>query len=388
MVLSELISSVFADKFGRDCELLVRASGRINIIGEHTDYNEGFVLPAAIDKYIYFAAAKNGTNRCRLWANDIQLQDEIDLREIKPGKQLWANYLFGIIQQMQERGARLAGIDVAFGGNLPIGSGMSSSAAMEVGFATTLQHLFGIEIDPVDIALLAQRSSHRFIGVPCGIMDQFASIMGRKDQVIRLDCRSLHYDYIPFELGDYQVVMINSKVSHSLASTEYGTRVRECQAGVQQMQTIYPEVRSLRDISLDQLESHRTEFPKLIYQRCHYVVAENDRLQRACVALQRGDIAQLGALLNQTHQGLRDEYEVSAPEIDFLVEFAQQFPGVVGSRIMGGGFGGCSINLVKKDQAAAFIDAVLRAYQQQFNILGESYQVAAVDGTRPISVSV
>jgi galactokinase len=219
-------------------------------------------------------------------------------------------------------------------------------------------------------------------------MDQFASVMGKKDRVIRLDCRTLEYDYIPFYLEDYQVVMINSKVSHSLASSEYGTRVKECQEGVGLLQQFYPDVKSLRDVSLEQLESHRQQMDAVIFKRCHYVVAENDRLLRACEALKAGDIAQLGQLLNETHDGLRNEYEVSAPEVDFLVEFAQKFPGVAGSRIMGGGFGGCSINLVKKDQVAAFKEAVLKAYQHKFSILGEAYEVAAVDGTRPAAVSV
>lgn len=388
MNLPEKISQVFTRKFGRDCDLLIRSSGRINIIGEHTDYNDGFVLPAAIDKYIYFAVGKNNTGKCRFWANDIEEEAELDLRDIKAGDKLWANYLYGILDQFQHLGAKLEGIDVAFGGNLPIGSGMSSSAAMEVGFATALKYLFGIEIQKQDIAKLAQRSSHQFIGVPCGIMDQFASIMGKKDRVIRLDCRSLEFDYIPFYLEDYQVVMINSKVSHSLASSEYGTRVKECQTGVEILQKIYPEVHSLRDVSLKQLASHRSEMPELIYKRCHYVVSENDRLLRACDALRKGDIDQLGKLLNETHDGLRYEYEVSAPEVDFLVEFAQQYPGVSGSRIMGGGFGGCSINLVKKERVAAFKKAVLEAYQKAFNILGEAYEVAAVDGTRPAAVSV
>lgn len=388
MILSEKISETFSKKFGRNCELVIRASGRINIIGEHTDYNDGFVLPAAVDKYIYFAVAKNNTRTCRFWANDIDEAGEIELDHIQAGDQLWANYLFGILDQFQKLGVKLAGVDVAFGGNLPIGSGMSSSAAMEVGFATALQHLFGVSIEKPEIARLAQRSSHQFVGVPCGIMDQFASMMGKKDRVIRLDCRSLEYDYIPFYLGDYKVVMINSKVSHSLASSEYGTRVKECRTGVTILQAYYPEIKSLRDVSLEQLEKHRTELPEVIFNRCHYVVAENNRLHLACDALRAGNIERLGQLLNETHHGLRYEYEVSAPEVDFLVDFAQAFSGVAGSRIMGGGFGGCSINLVKEDRIAYFIDAILKAYRDQYNIDGEAYVVAAVDGTRPETIPV
>jgi galactokinase len=388
MTLEEYISDKFIEKFGRDSDLVVRASGRINIIGEHTDYNEGFVLPAAIDRYIYFAAAKNGTNTCRFWADDIEEFAELELNDIKAVDQLWANYLFGILQQFQKLGVALEGFDVAFGGNLPIGSGMSSSAAMEVGIASVVKALFDVEIGKEEIALLAQRSSHQFIGVPCGIMDQFASIMGQKNRVIRLDCRTLKHDYIPFHPGDYRVVMINSKVSHSLASSEYGTRVKECQAGVEKMRQFYPEVRSLRDVSLEQLEQHREDLPEVVYKRCHYVVAENDRLLLACDALEAGDITLLGSLLNQTHQGLRDEYEVSAAEVDFLVDFAQQYTGVAGSRIMGGGFGGCSINLVHKEQVDSFIKDVIGAYREAFGIEAEAYKVAVVDGTRPVSPGV
>lgn len=388
MTLPERITTTFLSRYGRENDLLIRSSGRINIIGEHTDYNDGFVLPAAIDKYIYFAVARNGTRQCRFWANDIQQADEVDLDNLRASEQLWANYLFGILDQYQKRGETLEGVDVVFGGNLPIGSGMSSSAAMEVGFATALKHLFDISIEKTEIAELAQRSSHQFIGVPCGIMDQFASVMGKKDRVIRLDCRSLNFDYIPFLLGEYKVVMINSKVSHSLASSEYGTRVKECRAGVELLRGHYPEIGSLREVSLEQLRRHQSEMPPVIFKRCHYVVAENDRLHRACDALKAGDIEGLGQLLNETHDGLRYEYEVSAPEVDFLVEFAQAFPGVAGSRIMGGGFGGCSINLVKKDQIPAFTETILKAYLSEFNISGEAYEVAAVDGTRPETVSV
>ncbi|MEZ4992110.1 MAG: hypothetical protein R2824_16930 [Saprospiraceae bacterium] len=219
-------------------------------------------------------------------------------------------------------------------------------------------------------------------------MDQFASIMGQKDQVIRLDCRTLSHDYIPFHLGDYRVVMINSKVSHSLASSEYGTRVKECRAGVDILRQYYPGIVSLRDVSLQQLEQHRADLPDVVYKRCHYVVAENDRLLRACDALEEEDIELLGTLLNQTHEGLRDEYEVSAPELDFLVDFAQTYGGVAGSRIMGGGFGGCSINLVRKDRVDAFIADIIDAYRNAFNVEGEAYKVAAVDGTRPVSPGV
>lgn len=384
MTTAEQVRTFFAETFGRPPEVVIRASGRINIIGEHTDYNDGFVLPGAIDKYIFFAVALNDTGQCRLHALDVDESETADLDNLVNSPKLWANYLLGIVEQFQGRGISVPGIDCAFGGNLPIGSGMSSSAALETGFATALQELLGTKFSKPEIAKLAQQSSHEFVGVPCGIMDQFASIMGQQNQVIRLDCRSLEHEYIPFELPDYRIVMVNSKVSHSLADSAYSTRVQECREGVSLLQRHYPQVSSLRDVTLEQLTDRRSDFPEVIYRRCHYVVSENERLHQACIALRAGRIDILGQLLNETHAGLRDEYEVSAPEVNFLVDFAQQYEGVAGARIMGGGFGGCSINLVREDRADAFAADILAAYSEDQGIEGETYFVSVVDGTGPM----
>ena len=377
--LSDIVD-LYEERFDTQ-PLLVRACGRINIIGEHTDYNDGFVLPAAVDKYIYFAIGENGTEDCHLYAADIRQSHSFNIKKIEPGEKLWANYLMGIMQQLQNRGVLLEGVDCVFGGNLPIGSGLSSSAALECGFAAGLNTLFQMEIGLVELAQLAQRSSHQFVGIPCGIMDQFASLLGRGGQAIKLDCRSLEYEYIPLELGDYELVLINTKVHHELASSEYPVRVRECGEGVAILQQFYPEVASLRDATMEMLAAHRAEFPEVIYKRCAYVIQENGRLEEATISLKNGNMQRLGELLYATHDGLRDEYEVSCPELDFLVDFARKFDGVVGARLMGGGFGGCTLNLVSKEAKEKFLREVTKAYFRQFGIHSEYYFVRPVDGT-------
>ena len=361
--------------------ILVRACGRINIIGEHTDYNEGFVLPAAVDKYIFFALAENGTSEFHFYAANIKDSFNFHLRDLAPGEKVWANHLMGVLQQFQKDGVALEGIDCVFGGNLPIGSGMSSSAALECGFALGVSNLFNLDYSRKDLALLAQRASHEFVGVPCGIMDQFASLMGRDGQAIRLDCRSLNHEYIPLDLEDCELVLVNSRVSHDLGASEYPRRVAECKAGVAILQQHYPAISSLRDVTLDMLKLHRAELEDSVYRRCIYVVKENARLQEACRCLWNGGLERLGTLLLATHEGLRDEYEVSCPEIDYLVEFASEYPGVLGARMMGGGFGGCTLNLIRKEAKEKFLKDISKAYFQQFGLQSEYYFVRPVDGT-------
>lgn len=361
--------------------LLVRSCGRINIIGEHTDYNDGFVLPAAVDKYVYFAIGENGTTESHLYAADIKQSHSFGINKIEPCGKLWANYLMGIMQQLQERGVPLEGVDCVFGGNLPIGSGLSSSAALECGFALGLKTLFQVEASLVELAQLAQRSSHQFVGIPCGIMDQFASLLGRAGQAIKLDCRSLQYEYIPLELGECELVLINTKVHHELASSEYPVRVKECREGVEAIRQYHPEVKSLRDVSLAMLEEYRAALPEVTYRRCAYVIRENGRLEEAAICLAEGRMERLGELLLLTHEGLRDDYEVSSPELDFLVAFAKGFDGVLGARLMGGGFGGCTINLVRKEAKEKFLREATKAYFRQFGIHSEYYFVRPVDGT-------
>lgn len=378
----ESIKFLFEQRFDRTATYEIRACGRINIIGEHTDYNMGYVLPAAIDKFIFFAGAPNGLDHCRVYAADIDEYDTIPLiGAFQKSSKLWINYLTGILDQYRQQGVDLAGLDVVFGGNLPLGSGMSSSAALETGFATLVKTAFEVEIEKPEIARLAQRSSHQFVGVPCGIMDQFASLMGREKQLVLLDCRSLEYEYIPCDLGKYEIVLINSKVSHDLSESAYEARVEECAQGVKLLQEFYPGILSLRDVSKEQVLKHEQALGPLVFKRCLYVTSENERLQEVCQALRAGQVEKVGPLLFETHLGLRDLYEVSCKEVDFLVAFAEQHPAVIGSRIMGGGFGGCSINLVDRSRSEEFISAIKAAYLKLYATEAEAYQVDIVDGT-------
>ena len=376
----EDISSLFEEKF-YEPPLLIQACGRINIIGEHTDYNEGFVLPASINRYIYFAIGENGTNECHFYAADIGEEYHFSLSDIKKSEKAWANYLMGILQQLQKEDIPLEGLDVVFGGNLPVGAGMSSSAALEAGFALGVCSMFNLQKSRRELAQLALRSSHEFVGVPCGIMDQFASLLGRREQAIKLDCRSLHYEYIPLNLGDYELLLVNSGVSHELANSAYKDRVEECETGVRSVQTVYPEVESLRDVTLDQLEACKSAMSETIYRRCHYVLEENERLHQAVDAMRGGDMTTLGALMLRTHEGLSKEYEVSCREVDFLVELAKEQPGVAGARMMGGGFGGCTINLLRKDAKKEFLKKIKREYYRAFSIKAEHYELEVVNGT-------
>lgn len=379
------VKQSFENQFNKQPTLMVRACGRINLIGEHTDYNEGFVLPASVDKYIFYAIAENHTEQCNFYAVDIQETATISLHHLVKSGQLWLDYLQGIIQQFQKAGKTVRGVDVVFGGNLPIGSGISSSAALECGFGWALNQLFAAGYSKSEIAEVAHHSSNEFIGVPTGIMDQFASVMGKANHFILLDCRSLEYRYIPANLQNYQIVLLDSKVKHELGSSEYPVRVAECKAGVEYLQHFDANIKSLRDVTLPFLESHRAGLDDKIYRRCKYVVTENARVLIACEYLEQGDIKKLGQLMFETHAGLRDDYEVSCNEIDFLVDFATAYEGVAGARIMGGGFGGCTINLVKKNQVNDFIEKAKIAYTQRFDIQLEILLVEISEGTDVIS---
>lgn len=379
------IKAAFCERFPTQ-PLMVKACGRINIIGEHTDYNNGFVLPASIDRHLYFALAENGSDECHFHALDVGQEHHCSLSELKRSDNGWANYLMGILDQLQQEGIPLEGVDVVFGGNLPIGAGMSSSAALEAGFALGLSKLFGLNKARTELAQLARRSSNTFVGVPAGIMDQFASLLGRRNQAIKLDCRSLEFEYIPLDLGEYELLLIDTRVTHDLASGGYEDRVRECQAGLKAVQQRYPEVQSLRDISLAQLEASQAEMGETPFRRCRYVLEENERLAQAVDCLMTGRMEDLGQLLLRTHKGLSEEYEVSCRELDFLVELAEEHPDVAGARMMGGGFGGCTLNLVRKEAQAAFLEHAKKAYYRAFGIKAAHYELAVVDGTDLVRV--
>ncbi len=365
MPTADSILKAFRQRFAGNPRLF-HAPGRINLIGEHTDYNHGWVLPAAIDLGLWYAIAPNGTARCRIFAADIAQETEILLPDPTPGSQIWVNYLAGIVQGLGLKQAQ--GFACVFGGNLPVGAGLSSSAAMECGLAFGLNEIFHLGFDRMELARLAQRSSNEFVGIPCGIMDQFASLMGQPDMAVLLDCRNLTYEYMPAQFGDYALLLVNSRVHHELAESAYGERVRECAAGVALLQQSHPHVMSLRDATLSMLKAAQTQFDPLVYQRCRYVVEENKRVMQACQCLKNGDMEGLGALLSETHLGLQEDYAVSCPELDFLAAFAKQYPGVAGARMMGGGFGGCTLNLVQKTALPAFREAIRIAYHEAFSV--------------------
>ncbi|MCC3156188.1 galactokinase [Hymenobacter sp. 15J16-1T3B] len=377
---AQTVATAFQRHFGYTAPLLVRAPGRVNLIGEHTDYNLGYVLPAAIDKEIYFAVGLNSGSEIRLVSHDLNDCCTIAVDQLHRTDTQWANYLLGVAAQLQKRGVVLAGFDCVFGGNVPVGAGMSSSAAVECGLAFALDQLLGTRLDKMTLAHVAQKAEHEYAGVMCGLMDQFASLFGRPSQVVRLDCRSLDYEYFPFDTDACRIVLCNSGVKHSLASSEYNKRREECERGVHLLQQHHPEVKSLRDATLAQLEQHRAEFDEVTYRRCRYVVEENQRVLDACAALQRHDLAGFGQLMHASHAGLRDDYEVSCLELDVLEEAARGLPGVYGARMMGGGFGGCTINLVAPEQVEPFIREVGRAYQQRFGRELETYQTSIVNG--------
>ena len=378
--LYQEIKEVFKEKYNSE-PLLVRSPGRVNLIGEHTDYNEGFVLPAAIQKEIVLGIQLNNTDQIRIYSLDFKEEGEFDLNNLRPSAQNWANYVLGVIQQFQESGRKITGLDIAFGGNIPIGSGLSSSAALECATAFALNEIYDFKLDREELARVAQKAEHEFVGVRCGIMDQFASLFGKSGFALRLDCRSLEYEYFPLNLEGYKIVLINSMVSHSLASSQYNTRRQECEQGVAIMQRWDIQVQSLRDVSIRALKDHKGEFPGFVYQRCHYVISENQRLLDGCNALKKGDLKAFGKQMYASHEGLQNHYEVSCKELDFLVDLTRDKEEVLGARMMGGGFGGCTINIVADHAIESFSEEVKKSYSEKFKKITAIYICELSDGS-------
>lgn len=375
------ITDVFRNQFGTE-PLIFRSPGRVNIIGEHTDYNEGFVLPAAIDKYIYIAIAPRTDQEIHLYSQDFREGCVFSLDNVlSPVAAGWPNYILGVVDQLQKKGSPLSGFNLVIDGDVPIGAGLSSSAAVECATAFALNHLFSMQLDRMEMVKLAQQAEHTFAGVRCGIMDQFASMFGKKGHAIKLDCRSLAYEYVPLDLMGYKIVLLNTNVKHNLASTEYNTRREQCEQGVAWVKEQHPPVNSLRDITLEMLEQFVLPKDELIYRRCKFIVEENLRLQLACEDLNRGDLAALGSKMFRTHEGLSKEYEVSCKELDFLVDAVKNNPAVPGARMMGGGFGGCTINLVKEDAIEELVDNLKLAYEAQTGLKLTYYVADIEDGT-------
>lgn len=384
-MLNELLTKKFKDHFGDNPTLLVRAPGRINLIGEHTDYNNGYVLPAAIDKAIYFAISPRNDQKCILYAYDLDDSCEFSLDNIQKSKKGWANFLVGVLAEMLERGKQInTGFNVVFGGDVPLGAGLSSSAAVECGIGFALNELYNLEFSKLDLALIAQQAEHKYAGVNCGIMDMFASIHGKADSVIKLDCQDLSFEYFPFNFPKYTLVLCNTGVKHNLGDSEYNQRRAECEEGIRLLQSAFPQVDSLRDVTIPMLRSQADKLSPIVYNRCKYVVEEIERVSVACNALENGDLSTFGQKMYETHEGLSKDYEVSCPELDFLVEQSQDFEAVVGARMMGGGFGGCTINLVKADAVDEFIKNMTLTYHQTFNIELQTYKVNISNGVEEI----
>ena len=378
----QVIADSFREKFHEE-PLMFRSPGRVNLIGEHTDYNNGFVLPAAIDKAVYVGITKRTDNKFHWFAYDLDDSYEGSAEAVVHSDKGWPNYLLGVVDQLQKAGYKVGGFNVVIGGDVPNGAGMSSSAAIECATIFALNEIFGFGIDKITMVKKAQKAEHVFAGVMCGIMDQFASMMGKKGHVIKLDCRSLEYEYVPFHFDDIEIVLFDTKVKHSLASSEYNTRRQECEKGVAIIKEHHPEVESLRDANIEMVEKYLQGTGK-VYDRCKYVVEEIKRLQDACEDLKHDNLEAFGQKMFATHEGLSKLYEVSCAELDFLADCAKEEPAILGARMMGGGFGGCTINLVKKEDAEGVIKRISQKYKERFGIETEVYRTVASDGAEKL----
>ncbi len=372
----------FKKRFGGGAEIYA-APGRVNLIGEHTDYNLGFVLPGAIDKAIYLAIRPNKALNARIYSIDYDTEMSLDLDGENPDRQ-WAKYIFGVVQEMRKRGAAVDGFDCVFGGDVPLGAGVSSSAALESVFAFALNEIYDCGFSRADLARIGQMTEHNYAGVRCGIMDQFASLFGKAGQVIKLDCRSLEFEMVPFNPEGKRLVLIDTMVKHSLASSEYNIRREQCEKGVYVVAKHVENILSLRDIDMKLLDCYKAEMSEVVYRRCAFVINENQRLLDGCEALKKGDYAAFGQKMYGSHDGLSKEYEVSCRELDFIVDIARQHPGVLGARMMGGGFGGCVIGLVENDAYTSYINDVMARFRAEFGVLPRVIDVVISDGARKI----
>jgi len=379
--LIQSTTDFFKKTFGNSPQKIVLSPGRINIIGEHIDYNDGFVLPAAIDKVICFAFEKTNSETSTIVAIDlgesfeINVENPVTLHEV-----IWTNYFRGVLQQIQNKGLIIGNFNCVFSSTIPVGSGLSSSAALECGFLFGLNEVFHLDIKPVDLALMGQSAEH-WVGINCGIMDQFSSVMGKANQVIKIDCRTLDFEYHNADFSNYSLVLFDSNVKHSLFTSAYNQRREECEQGLAILSSHFPEVESFREASEEQLLSIKDSMTEDVFKRTHYVIKEIKRVTLACEALDNGDIVTLGQLLFETHEGLSKEYEVSCPELDMIVDTLKKEPAVIGSRMMGGGFGGCTINLIKKGEEDAIKTKLTQLYQAAFGIELKTYEVRISNGT-------
>jgi len=375
-----VIEASFQEIFGSAPEVTARAPGRVNLIGEHTDYNNGYVLPAAIDRFVYFAGRKRADRTVRAHSLDFAAAVEFSLDSIeRDPSHPWSNYLRGVSKYLEESGHRLSGADLVFGGDVPREAGLSSSAAVEVAAAAFWKKLLDLSLGAVEAVRLSRRAENEFVGVPSGIMDQFISALGREHHALFLDCRNLNFRHVPLE-GDVKIVVCNSGVKRALAHSEYEVRVVQCREAVEQFRKMGMEVETLRDVKMGDLIMRGRNLDKLLLKRASHVVTENDRVREAVKVLEKGDLKYFGKLMNDSHKSLRDDYEVSCQELDVLVEIAQRQPGVLGARMTGAGFGGCTVNLVQREAADAFRHAIQEGYREALGLDAQVYVCEASDG--------
>lgn len=376
--MKDKLRTAFTERFSSN-PIFYASAGRINLIGEHTDYNGGFVFPGAIDKYIMTAININGTDKVRLYSVDMNQYTEFGLREEDKPAEQWACYVFGVCREILKRGFEVKGFDAVFAGNVPLGAGLSSSAALESCFAYALNDLFNDnKISIFELALIGQSTEHNYCGVNCGIMDQFASVFGKKDCLMRLDCRSLEFKYFPFKPVDYKLVLVNSQVKHELVDSPYNKRRESCERVAKTL-----GVETLRDADMSMLEAAKAQISDEDYKRAVYVIGEKQRVLDVCEALEKGDYETVGQRMYETHHGLSKDYEVSCEELDFLNDVAKEC-GVTGSRIMGGGFGGCTINLVKEDLYDTFVQTAKTKFNEKYGIEPIIIDVVISDGAHKV----
>jgi len=379
----EEIIKIFSEKFGNETPEVYTSPGRINLIGEHTDYNGSFVFPGAIDKGITAAIRFNGTEKVRAYAIDLDESSEFGLEEDDLPKEGWAKYIFGVCREIIKRGGTVRGFDTVFTGDVPLGAGMSSSAALESTYAFALNDLLHLGIDKFELARIGQSTEHNYVGVNCGIMDQFVSLFGKKGHLIRLDTKTMEYAYFPFDPQGYKLVLLDTVVKHELASSAYNKRRESCENAARAIAKRHPEVEFLRDASMEMLNEVRNEISDEDYMRARYVIEETQRVRDVSDALERGDYETVGEKMYETHHGMSKLYEVSCEELDFLNDVARTH-GVTGSRVMGGGFGGCTINLVKDELYDSFIADAKKQFSARFGHEPKVYEVVISDGARKL----
>jgi len=375
------VSALFAQQFGVEPTYVVASPGRINLIGEHVDYNSGFVLPAAIDKYMYVAVSERDDHAIYMHASDVNESCQINLKDPLQQSSLgWPNYVLGVVDALQIGGYTVSGFNILITGNIPIGAGVSSSAALECATVFACKALFNLDITKEAMVKTAQLAENKFVGVNCGIMDQFASMFGKTDHVIKLDCANLTYTYFPFKLEGISIVLFDTFVKHSLASSEYNTRRLECETGLAALDLQF-KVESFREATLSMLNAVATNISDKVYDRCKYVIEEIARMEAACNHLLANEIDAFGARMYETHAGLSKLYEVSCPELDMIVESCKPEPAIIGARMMGGGFGGCVIAIVQSTEVDSVYGRINALYERQFGRSMGKYVMQIGDGT-------